>query len=253
MVPGAVESVVEISGLLEPGLWDYNVLDLGDAVLPPVAVERVASVAVDGFDAHRMRFSSLSGTYTETAAHLIDGAPTVDALELVDLIKPAKILRLGDLGPRALIGPEQLEAAAPVLSAGDALIIDTGWGSRWNEPGYVVDAPAFSVKTLPWLLSQPFSILALDTPVMECQWCESEGRATDAGELLRPLYERGMVLLAPVVNLHRIDALSGTLITMPLRVAGVCAAPCRAAFVPGVEWSRDLMVPTVQQEAQESN
>jgi arylformamidase len=233
-------AIVEISGTLEPGLWDYNVLDLGGASLPPIEVERVASVQHNGFDAHGMRFNSLSGTYTETAAHLIDGAPTVDSLELTRLIRPAKILRLSDVGPRGLIQPEQLAAAAPKLEPGDALVIDTGWGRRWNQPGYVTDAPAFSARTLPWLLEQPFSILALDTPVMECLWCEAGGRSEDAGELLRPLYERGMILLAPVVNLDRIGAAEGTLITMPLRVAGVCAVPCRAAFIADVDWSRDL-------------
>jgi arylformamidase len=233
-------AIVEISGTLEPGLWDYNVLDLGGASLPAVEVTRVASVERNGFDAHAMRFHSLSGTYTETAAHLIDGAPTVDALELTQLIRPAKVLRLPDVGPRGVIGPEELAAAAPALEPGDALLIDTGWGRRWNQPGYVTDAPAFSTCTLPWLLEQPFSILAVDTPVMECQWCEAEGRADDAGELLRPLYERGMILLAPVVNLDRISASEGTLITMPLRVAGVCAVPCRAAFIADVDWSRDL-------------
>jgi arylformamidase len=244
--------IVEISGTIEPGLWDYNVLDLGGVTLPDVAVQRIAGVARDGFDAHEMRLHSLSGTYTETAAHLIEGAATLDALELTELIRPAKIMRLGDLGPRALIGPDALMAAAPALAPGDALIIDTGWGRRWNQPGYVSDAPAFSARTLPWLLEQPFSILAVDTPVMECQWCAAEGRAADAGELLRPLYERGMVLLAPVVNLDRIGASEGTLITLPLRVAGVCAAPCRAAFIADVDWSRDVARDAPHQMEEES-
>jgi arylformamidase len=245
-------AIVEISGTLEPGLWDYNVLDLGEVSMPAVEVEPIASVARDGFDAHAMRFHSLAGTYTETAAHLIEGAPTVDTLELSQLIRPAKMLRLPDVGPRGLIGPEELVAAAPVLAPGDALLIDTGWGSRWNQPGYVADAPAFSARTLPWLLEQPFSILAVDTPVMECQWCEAEGRGEDAGELLRPLYERGMILLAPVVNLDRISASHGTLITMPLRVAGVCAVPCRAAFIADVDWSRDLSRPGQQATEEKS-
>lgn len=228
--------MIEISGTLEPGLWDYNVLDLGEVRLPAVEVDRVAGVAANGFDAHAISFNTLSGTYTETAAHMIDGAPTLDTLEAAELIRPAKVMRLGDIGPRGLIGPDQLEANAPVLDPGDALIIDTGWGSRWNQPGYVLDAPAFSVLTLPWLLAQRFSILALDTPVMECQWCTGGDRDADGGELLKPLYEHGMVLLAPVVNLDRITADEGTLITLPLRIKGVCSAPSRALFLPGVAW-----------------
>jgi arylformamidase len=242
-------AIIEISGALRDGLWDYNELDLGDVRFPPVEIRRIASVSRDGFDAHGIGLNTLSGTYTETAAHMIDGAPTVDTLELTELVRPAKLLRLGDLGPRAVIEPEQLVAVAPELDPGDALLIDTGWGRRWNEPGYVTDAPAFSVRTLPWFLEQPFSILGLDTPVMECQWCAAEGRNEDAGELLRPLYEQGMILLAPLVNLDRIGTVNGTLITMPLRLEGVSAAPCRAAFIEGVDWVGQLAGrPTHQQE-----
>jgi kynurenine formamidase len=229
-------SIIEISGTLEPGLWDYNGLDLGGARLPPVLVDRVASIDEHGFDAHAISLSTLSGTYTETGAHLIAGAPTVDELSLRDLVRPAKIMRLGTLAPRSLIHLSDLERADPGLLPGDALIIDTGWGARWNSPGYVRDAPAFSATTLDWFLSQPFSILALDTPVMECQWCGPP----DGGELLRPLYERGMILVAPVVNLDRIEALKGTLIAWPLPVKGVASVAGRVGFVDDLEWSGAL-------------
>jgi arylformamidase len=240
-------AIVEISGRLTPGLWDYNSLDLG-VRFPPVELERVATVEGDGFDVHGIRLNTLSGTYTETAAHMIAGTPTVDTLELGELIRPAKLLRLPDVGPRGVVEPEQLEAADLQLDPGDALLVDTGWGPRWDQPGYVTDAPAFSVRTLSWFLEQPFSILGLDTPVMECQWCAEDGRPADAGELLRPLYERGMVLLAPLVNLDRIETPEGTLITMPLRIEGVSAAPCRAAFVEGVDWAHDLADPPIHRE-----
>lgn len=226
-------AIIEISGELEPGLWDYNGLDLGGARLPPVTVTPVASIDKHGFDAHAISLSTLSGTYTETGAHLIAGAPTVDQLAMRDLIRPAKLLRLGQLAPRSLIRTRQLEDADPGVEPGDALIIDTGWGTRWNSPGYVSDAPAFSAATLDWLLAQPFSILALDTPVMECQWCGPG----DGGELLRPLYERGMILIAPVVNLDQIQAARGTLVSCPLPVKGVASAPGRVVFVQDVDWS----------------
>jgi kynurenine formamidase len=229
-------SIIEISGALEPGLWDYNGLDLSGAQLPPVLVDRVASIDEHGFDAHAISLSTLSGTYTETGAHLIAGAPTVDQLSLRDLVRPAKLLRLGALAPRSLIHTSHLERADPGLRPGDALIIDTGWGARWNSPGYVRDAPAFSATTLDWFLAQPFSILALDTPVMECQWCGPP----DGGELLRPLYERGMILVAPVVNLDRIESSSGTLIAWPLPVKGVASVAGRVGFVAGVDWSGAL-------------
>jgi kynurenine formamidase len=120
------------------------------------------------------------------------------------------------------------------------LIIDTGWGSRWDEPGYVTDAPAFAASTLEWFQAQPFSILVLDTPVMECLWCATEGLAAEQGDLLAPLYRDGMLLIAPVVNLDQIESQIGTLISMSLPVEGVSSAPCRAAFVEGVDWTSEL-------------
>ncbi len=240
--------IVEISGTLTEGLWDYNALDLG-VTFPSVEIASVAEIPRDGFDAHAIHITTLSGTYTETAAHLVEGAPTVDTLKLSQLIRPAKVIRLPEVGARGVVEPEALASTCPRLEAGDALLIDTGWGRHWNEPGYVTDAPAFSVRTLSWLLEQPFSILGLDTPVMECQWCADGGRADDAGELLRPLYERGMILLAPLVNLELITTTSGTLVTMPLRLAGVSAAPCRAAFIEGVDWSQDLSEQPIHRDA----
>jgi kynurenine formamidase len=227
--------IIEISGELEPGLWDYNALDLGTS-FPPVTVTPIASLGEHGFDAHAISLTTLSGTYTETGAHLIAGAPTVDELAIDELIRPAKLLRLGELAPRSLVRTAELERADPGVEPGDALIIDTGWARRWNSPGYVTDAPAFSATTLDWFLAQPFSILALDTPVMECQWCGPG----DAGELLRPLYERGMILIAPVVNLDQIEASSGTLVSFPLPVKGVASVPGRVVFVQDVDWSTPL-------------
>ena len=83
-----------------------------------VEITRIASVAEDGFDAQRFVCHSLAGTYTETGAHMIEGAPTIDALGPGELIRPAKILRLGDVGPRGVVQPEQLIAAAPEIEPG---------------------------------------------------------------------------------------------------------------------------------------
>lgn len=232
--------IIEISGRIRPGMWDYNVLDLGDVTLPPVAVNPRASVSTDGFDAHEITVTTLTATYTETAAHMIDGARTIDQVALSELVRPARLMRIPVSAPRTLIRLDDLQQNDPGLEPGEALVIDTGWGSRWDEPGYVTDAPAFAASTLEWFQAQPFSILVLDTPVMECLWCAEEGLAGEQGDLLTPLYRGGMLLVAPVVNLDQIESQTGTLISMPLPVEGVSSAPCRAVFVEGVDWGREL-------------
>jgi kynurenine formamidase len=221
-------------------MWDYNALDLGDVTLPSVAVSRRASIPKDGFDAHEITVSTLTATYTETAAHMIEGARTIDQLSPSELICPARVMRIPVSEPRTLIRLGDLQQNGPGLAKGEALIIDTGWGHRWDQPGYVRDAPAFAGSTLPWFHEQPFSILVLDTPVMECLWCAEEGFSGEYGDLLAPLYERGMLLIAPVINLDQIRSTTGTLISMPMAVEGVSSAPCRALFIEDVDWAREI-------------
>jgi kynurenine formamidase len=48
--------------------------------------------------------------------------------------------------------------------------------------------------------------------------------------MLVPLFERGILLLAPLVNLDRIQISRGELIALPLNIRGVSGAPCRAIF-----------------------
>lgn len=233
--------VIEISGRIRTGMWDYNVLDLGDVTLPQVSVEPRASILAGGFDAHAITISTLTATYTETAAHIIMGARTLGEVPLNELIRPARLMRVPIAGPRSLIRLEDLERNDPGIQKGEALIIDTGWGRRWGEPGYVTDAPAFAAATLDWFRAQPFSVLVLDTPVMECVWCSEEGLGDEQIELLRPLYEEGMLLIAPVVNLDRIAAPHGTLVSLPLAVEGVCSAPSRVLYVEGSDWAGGII------------
>ncbi len=218
--------IIEVSGKIEDGMWDYNGLDLRGAVLPAVRVEPVATIAQNGFDAHALALTTLTGTYLETAAHLISGRHTLDQVPVERLIQPAHLMRLPYVQPGAMIELPELVQNDPHLRPGEALIIDTGWWRNWNQPGYVSNSPHFAETTLEWLLDQPFSILGLDTPV-----------ADRAGEILLPLFEKGMLMAAPLVNLGGILANTGTLIVLPLHVVGVCSAPCRAVFVEDALWT----------------
>ena len=51
--------------------------------------------------------------------------------------------------------------------------------------------------------------------------------------MLVPLFQRGILLLAPLVNLDRIQTPRGQLIALPLNIQAVSGAPCRAIFVEG--------------------
>ena len=116
------------------------------------------------------------------------------------------------------------------MQPGDALLIECGWGSRWGEPDYVTGSPAFHVDCLPWLLAQPFAILGVDVPCIESARSRPDGTEA-AGNMLVPIFQRGVLLLAPLVNLDQIRTPRGQLIALPLNIRAVSGAPCRAVFV----------------------
>jgi kynurenine formamidase len=224
----------EISGPISHAMWDYNVLDPSGGVLPPVAILPAATIASQGYDAHSLQLTTLSGTYVETAAHLFPGRRTLNEVPLDELLRPAKVLHLPPADPRTLIHAAHLAAHAPHLLPGDALLIATGWGAHWNQPDYISHCPSFASDALAWLQAQPFSILGVDTPCIDCNWAKAAGREDEAGPVLKPLYQhREMLLLAPLVHLEDIHSDHGRLIALPLNITGVCSAPCRAIFIEG--------------------
>jgi kynurenine formamidase len=214
--------MIDLTGPIYNGVWDYNCIDMGGAILPPIRVESIATIPDNGYDAHAYQLTSLSGTYLETAAHLIPGQPTIDQIPVEDFIRPARVMHLKTAGPKTLITAKDLEPFDPCLETGDALLIDTGWGENWDQPGYVTESPHFDMTALDWLLAQPFSILGLDVP------CADEN-----GEILTPLFDKGMLMVAPIINLRSIQTNRGTLMAFPLRIQGVCATPCRVVYLEG--------------------
>jgi kynurenine formamidase len=51
--------------------------------------------------------------------------------------------------------------------------------------------------------------------------------------MLLPIFERGALLLAPLVNLDLVTALRGRLVALPLNIRAVSGAPCRALLIEG--------------------
>jgi arylformamidase len=222
-------TLIELSGPLYEGMWSYNGLPGLDTRLPEFEVEQVTWIERTGFESFRFVMSSISGTYLETSAHVIEGDPGLDMLPPSDFIRPAVVCHAPRKGPRELIRRAELEAHCPPVQAGDALLIECGWGAQWRSPNYVLDGPGYHPDCLPWLLAQPFSLLGVDVPCIQSPWPLPDG-AQYEGNMLLPVFQKGVLLLAPLVNLDKVQATRGELIVFPLRVEGVSGAPCRALF-----------------------
>jgi kynurenine formamidase len=224
--------ILDLSGPLYEGMWDYRGLTGIPEALPAFRCAAIATVAEHGFEAFDYRLSSITGTYIETGGHMLPDMPALAHLPPDAFMRPAVVCHVPRKGPEEVIRRAELEAHCPPVEPGDALLIECGWGERWARPEFVTGSPAFHVDCLPWFLSRPFAILGVDVPCIESARSRpSEGDAT--GNMLLPIFARGALLLAPLVNLDRATAARGRLVALPLHIRAVSGAPCRALLIEG--------------------
>lgn len=223
-----VKRYIDLSGTLENGLWAYEVLPGLAQIIPGVSIETIATVKENDFFASRITLCTISGTYVEAGSHILESGKKLHEYSIEDFIKPARILRLPRQKAKALIDEQLLAKHAPEVSKGEALIIETGWGVMWNQPGYVLTCPNFTRRAIEWILERQVSICGFDVPCIESSWSEDVGE--EKGGLLEMLFKRNVLLVAPLVNVDQVKGDLGTIFCLPLPVKGTSGAPARVIF-----------------------
>jgi kynurenine formamidase len=219
--------MVEISGLIENGMWNYGD-ELNEEIFSGPKIIEMANVKKDGFSAHRFEMSILTGTYFETGAHILPDAKTVDEVPVEELFLDCAIIKLKEKGASEHIKVEELENSPVEIKEGDCLIIYTGWYKMWNKKGFVINSPHFEYDAMDWIISKRIKILAGDIP------CYDDIKdPNDSKNLpnLRKLYLSGAMCLAPVINGDKLENGRGKIIIMPLKIKGLSASPCRAVVL----------------------
>ncbi|MDI4645004.1 cyclase family protein [Cohnella hashimotonis] len=209
---------LDLTGRLENGMWNYG------APFPEIAVEKVANVAEDGYEGHAFRLHSLAGTYLETANHLFADRELLGDVGLDRLTMRAWVAQLPDKRPYDTIAAAELErAVGSALEPGDALLIATGWDSRWNRPGYTESSPYFEPEAMDWIIGRDVGLLGMDITTIE-------DPRKPGGEMpmLKRYYAKDRLMAAPLVRLREAGEGPWTLTVLPLNIPDVCAAPCRA-------------------------
>jgi arylformamidase len=226
-----MKTVTDLTGQMENDMWGYFELPGLEEIVPPVRIEAFARVGEHGFFSSKLSLSTISSCYVEAGSHILEGGKLLEEYPVERFIRPAKILRLPEQEPRALIDDRTLEENSPAIEKGDALIVDTGWGRWWNKPGYVGTCPNFRKNALRWVLDRNISVLAVDVPCIEASW--TDGAEEEKGNLLAELFKKDVLLVAPLVNLEKVRRDEGTLVFLPLSVKSVSGAPARVVFIEG--------------------
>jgi arylformamidase len=212
--------LIDVGGLMSHDMWPYSRL------FPAVEVSELPCGPVSGLPANVQAVYTpmLASTYLETAAHIYPQREKVADLPLERLFTEAVFLRT-PRGPKEAITSElildALRREQVALSSGDSLLLATGWEHMWDDPDFITDSPYFTAEAMEWILEQGVGLLGTDAP----QW--DDGRQ---GFFPR-FFESDCLLLSPLVNLSAVSRPRVRLVTLPLKLAGVSAAPCRAIVI----------------------
>jgi arylformamidase len=213
---------IDIGGALRHHLWEHS------TPFPLVEVRQLAPVRKAPYASYAQAVSMpmQASTYLETAAHLYPERIKITDLPLERLFTEAVVLKL-PVGARSAITANGLQQAlngsGETVKAGDSVLVATGWDQMWDEPNYVSDAPYFTPAAIDWVLEREAGLVGSDS----CQW--------DNGQqgFFPKFFQSEILLLGPLINLMLISQPRVRLITLPLKLEGVCAAPCRVIVEEG--------------------
>lgn len=213
---------IDLTGIIENGMWEYG------EPYPKVEITQVSSVddetayAEYKVNAYKITFSSSSGTYVQTSAEMFKGKPTVDQIPLERLILETSVIKIPK-GPRGVITVDEIEKTGVDIKKGEGLIVATGWEKFWNKENFVKESPHFTPESMDWVLNKGISLLAGDMTIYDDYY--------NPTGLLKNLFSRDVLVVAPLVNLDKIRRKKIKLIALPLKVKGVSGCPCRVIAI----------------------
>ena len=209
--------IVDITGTIKEGMWSYG------PPLPDVEIREVSKLDKNGDSSFSMLLGSISGTYLETGAHRLPNKSALIDIPVTRMITTAFIFRLQDKDPLGHITRNELISLNINVRENSAIFIRTGWDKMWNKPDFVKESPHFTKDAMAWILEKKPSIIGGDIPCFDDPE-NSEG-------LVNMLFEKGALILAPLVNLDEITKTEVQLIVLPPKIEKVCACPCRAIVI----------------------
>ncbi len=187
------------------------------------------------------------GTHLDAPIHFAEGRQAAHEIPLSRLITTASVVDVtagADADPDYLLSVDDLvawEAEHGPIADGTALLVRTGWSSRWHDRTAYLGTDLTGPEAVPelhfpgigpgaaqWLVeNRSIGAIGIDTPSID------RGQSTDFRSHVI-LYGDNIVGFENLANLDRLPATGAGIVALPMKIEGGSGAPLRiVGWVPG--------------------
>ena len=131
------------------------------STIPTPSFRQVKTVERDGFSVMQLSVATHVGTHIDAPSHLIEGGQSIDRIPLDMLFGPAVVVSVEKVGGEEITAQDLIEAGGDG-SAGDALLIRTGWGRKFGTDDYH-NHPSLAEDAAQWIVDRRFRLVGVDT------------------------------------------------------------------------------------------
>lgn len=135
------------------------------ATLPEPSFKQLKSVECEGVSVTQISVATHVGTHLDAPSHLIKGGKSIDQIPLHTLCGRATVVSIEKSGAEQITARDLIESDVN-YSPGDALLVRTGWGEKFETKDYY-EHPYFSEDAAHWIVEQQFRLVGVDTMTPE--------------------------------------------------------------------------------------
>lgn len=187
----------------------------GDA---PPTLQRVSTVAAQGFAELQVTLRTHTGTHVDAPAHMVEGGATLDQLGPGHFVGLAAVV---DASGAPDIGRALLEMQAPNLAGCDFVLFHTGWDRHWGRDAYFEGFPVLTPAAAAWLAGRGLKGAGFDAPSPD-----PVGSRDFPNHLA--LFRAGMITIENLTGLGPLAGRRFLFSCLPLKLGAADGSPVRA-------------------------
>lgn len=220
--------IVDLTHVISPGIPDFH----GDS--HAFESKQLFTVKKDGYANRSFSMPEHLGTHVDAPSHFVDGGKSIDQISVERLVLPCVVIDVRDEVAknadyqltRQKIAEFEKHGEIP---EGSAVLLLTGWDSRWAQPDSYRNAdekgtlhyPAFSKESAEYLIEKRHaSVLGLDTISLD-------NNASSGYPVHHIALGKGLILIENLTNLDKLPPRGSQVFFGALPMEGGTGSPAR--------------------------